>query len=139
MRIPSLISLVGFIMIIAGTYCPMLKAFGIVTKNVYGMNQPFGVVMLLVAVIGIVCVVFNQVKVARLAAWISLALVVLLYIAAFMKVHTSFSFIPFNSLAKFLTGKIKFIWGWYVLITGAVLALAVIFNRKPVNNINQNI
>ncbi|MEO6148849.1 MAG: hypothetical protein ABIP28_01755 [Mucilaginibacter sp.] len=133
MRIPSLISLVGFIILIAGTYCPMLRPFGLFSWNVYDMDKPYGIVILLVAVIGMIGVVFNQLKIARPAAWTSLVLVVLLYIAAYLKVHTSFSFLPFNSLAEFLAGKIKFKWGWYVLFTGAFLTLAVVFKRKRQN------
>ncbi|RYZ91738.1 MAG: hypothetical protein EOP47_31035 [Sphingobacteriaceae bacterium] len=133
MRIPSLISLVGFIMLIAGTYCPMLRPFGLFSWNVYDMNKPYGIVILLIAVIGMVGVVFNQLKVARFAALASLALVVLLYIAAYLKVHTSFSFLPFNSVGEFLAGKIKFKWGWYVLFTGSALTLAVVFTRKQQN------
>ena len=139
MRIPSLISLVGFIILIAGTYCPMLRPFGLFSWNVYDLNQPYGIVILLVAVIGIIGVVFNRLDVARPAAWASLILVVLLYIAAFLKVHTSFSFLPFKSIAEFLAGKIKFKWGWYVLFGGAVLALAVTFKRKRSYNLNQKV
>ncbi len=130
MRIPSFISLVGFILIIAATYCPMLRAFGLLTMNVYGMMKPYGIVMFLVAVIGMIGLVLGQPKIARLAAWGSLALAVLLFIAAYLKVHTSFSFLPFSSIAAYLTSKIKFKWGWYVLFTGVALCMSALLVKS---------
>lgn len=123
MRLPSLLSLVGFIVLIAGTYCPMLSAFGLFSMNVYAMNQPYGFILLLVGVIGILVTFFNQPRVTRFAAFMSLALVALLLLAAFLKVKTSFSFIPFKGIADFLTSKIRFKWGWFVLFSGPVLAV----------------
>lgn len=131
MRIPSLLSLVGFIMVIAATYCPMLRPFGLVSMNVYDMNEPFGMVILIVAVIGMIGVVFNRLKVARIAAWGTLILAVLLYAGAYFKVHTSFDFLHMNKVSEFLTSKIKFKWGWYVLFTGAVLCLTILFSKRP--------
>ncbi|RVU02645.1 hypothetical protein EOD41_01510 [Mucilaginibacter limnophilus] len=130
MRIPSLISLLGFILIVVATYCPMLCPLGLMNWNVFDLNKPYAIAMLLVAVIGIIGVVFSVTKVARIAAWLSLVLAVLLYAAAYFQVKDYFTFIPFKGIATFLTSKIKFKWGWYVLFTGAVLALSSIFIPK---------
>jgi hypothetical protein len=124
MRIPSLLSFIGFVVLMIGTWCPMLRPFGFFNKDVYDLNRPYGMVLLLVTVIGIIGVGLNKTKLARLTAWASLILVVLLFVAAYLKVHASFSFIPFKSLAGFLTRQIKFKWGWYVLFAGPMLALA---------------
>jgi hypothetical protein len=121
MRPASLLSLLGFVILIAATFCPMLRPFHLMNWNVYKLNQPYGMVIMLVGVIGILCTVLNQTKVTRIAAWAALVLVVLLYIAAFLKVKASFSFIPFKGINGFLTRQIAFKWGWYVLFTGAVL------------------
>lgn len=81
-------------------------------------------VVLLVAVVGILGVVLNRIQLVRLTAWSSLGLVVLLFIAAYLKVHTSFSFIPFKPFEGFLTRQIAFKWGWYLLFAGPIIALA---------------
>jgi hypothetical protein len=130
MRPASLLSLLGFIILIAATFCPMLRPFHLFNMNVYKLNQPYGMVIMLVGVIGILCTVLNQAKVTRIAAWASLILVVLLFIAAFLKVKASFSFIPFKGINGFLTRQIAFKWGWYMLFTGPVLSVTGVLLSK---------
>jgi hypothetical protein len=124
MRLPSLISFIGFVLLMAGTYCPLLRPFHLLNWDAYDLNRPYGMVILLIAVVGILGVVLNQLKLVRLTAWLSLAFVAVFFIAAFLRVHTSFSFIPFKSVAGFLSGQIKFKWGWYLLFAGPLIALA---------------
>lgn len=67
----------------------------------------------------------------RVTAWLSVALVVLLLVAAIMKVNSAFSFIPFKGINRFLTSQLKFQWGWYVMFAGPVLALIGALSGKP--------
>jgi hypothetical protein len=131
MRPASLLTLFGFVILIVATFCPMLRPFHLVNWNVYKLNQPYGMALMLVGVIGILCTVLNQVKVTRLTAFISLALVALLFLAAVLKVKTTFSFIPFRGINGFLTRQIAFKWGWYVLFAGPLLSVAgVLFIKR---------
>ncbi len=130
MRPASFISFAGFVILIAATYCPLFRPFGITTWDMYDGNKPYGIVVLLVAVVGIIGVVFMQMKIARMAAWLSVILVILFYFLALLKIHTSFSFIPFHSISKFLASKIKFKWGWWLLCAGPVLALLGALTEK---------
>jgi len=136
MRPASLITLLGFVILIAATFCPMLRPFHLFNMNVYKLNQPYGMVIMLVGVIGMLCTVLNQNKVSRIAALASLVLVTLLFIAAILKVKTSFSFIPFKGISGFLTRQIAFKWGWYVLFAGAGLAVTgSLVSKKSVYNV----
>jgi len=135
MQPKAFISFAGFVMLMAATWCPLLRPFGIVTWDLYALNKPYGMVVLLIAIVGIAGIVLKQYKVSRIAGFIGLALVVLVYIAAQMKVHTTFSFIPFKGMAGFLTKLIKFQWGWYPLFAGAVLS--VLANPKSKNEATQ--
>lgn len=127
MRLPSLISFIGFVLLMAATYCPLLRPFGLFNWDVYDLNKPYGMVILLMAVVGIIAVVLNRPKLVKLISLISLAMVTLLLLAAFLKIHTSFSFIPFKGITGFLERQIKFKWGWYILFAGPLLALAGTF------------
>jgi predicted membrane channel-forming protein YqfA (hemolysin III family) len=129
MRINNLISFIGFVILIAATYCPILHPL-VVTWDVYDGNKAYGIVILLVAVVGILGTVLSQHKIIRLAAWLSLILVSIFLILAVLKVYTSFSFIPLHFVAKYFTSKIKFKWGWYLLFGGPLLALAGVLLDK---------
>jgi predicted membrane channel-forming protein YqfA (hemolysin III family) len=131
MRLSSILSFVGFALLFAATYCPLLRVFHVTSWNIYKLNQPYGLVLLLVAVIGIIVSFLNQAKIMRIAAWLSVVLVVLLLVAAIMKVNSAFSFIPFKGVNRFLTSQLKFQWGWYVMFAGPALALIGALSSGP--------
>jgi len=131
MKLRSFLAFAGFVMLIAATYCPLFRPFGITTWNMYDANKPYGIVVLLIAVVGIIGVVFMQASIARMAAWLAAILVFLFYILALLKIHTSFTFIPFHAISRFLASKIKFKWGWWLLVAGPILSLTGILRDKP--------
>jgi predicted membrane channel-forming protein YqfA (hemolysin III family) len=123
MRLNNLISFVGFVILIAGTYCPILRPLHLFNWDVYDGNKPYGIVMLLVAIVGILGTVMSQQKIVKLTAWLSLALVTLFLLLAWLKVHTSFTFIPFQAIENLAIKSVKYKWGWYLLFGGAMLAV----------------
>ena len=129
MRFNILTSFVGFVVLIAGTYCPILHPI-IGSWDVYDGNKAYGIVILLVALVGVLGTVFNEARIIRMTAWLSLCLVALFYVLAILKVRTSFTFIPLHFVARYLTSKLKFKWGWYLLFGGPLLALAGVFLGK---------
>ncbi|WP_345952555.1 hypothetical protein [Mucilaginibacter sp. PAMB04168] len=133
----AFIAFAGFVLLMAATWCPLLRPFGVVSWDLYDLNKPYGMVVLLVAIVGIAGIVLKQYKVSRIAAWAGLVLVVLVYIAAQLKVHNTFSFIPFKGMAGFLTKLIKFKWGWYLLFAGAILSVLAV--PKPAIQFEQGI
>lgn len=133
MRISSFVSFFGFVLLIAGTYCPLLRPFGLFNMNLFKLSQPYGMVILLVALVGMLGAFLNRIQLVKFSAWLSLGLVVLLFLAAYLKVNASFSFIPFKSISGFLAKQIKFQWGWYLLFAGAVVALIGAFSSKQIS------
>lgn len=131
MKLGSFMSFLGFVMLIAATYCPLFRPLHITNWDMYESNKPYGIVVLLIAVVGIIGVILMQRKIARMAAWLSFVLVILFYFLALLKIHTSFSFIPFRSLERFLDRQIKFKWGWWPLVAGPVLAVIGVLSEKP--------
>jgi hypothetical protein len=131
MRLSSFISFAGFVMLIAATYCPLFRPLHIVNWDMYKANMPYGITVLLVAIVGIIGVVLMQRKLVRLTAWLSLGLVVLFYFLSLLKIHYSFTFIPFHSFERFLEHQIKFKWGWWLLVSGPVLAVLGALSEKP--------
>ena len=130
MRLNNLISFAGFVILIAGTYCPVLRPLHLFNWDVYDGNKPYGIVMLLVAVVGILGAVMSQQKIVKLTAWLSLGLVALFLLLAWLKVNTSFSFIPFRTIENLAVKSVKYKWGWCLLFGGAVLAVVGALSSK---------
>ena len=139
MRISSLVSFAGFLILIISTYCPLLRPFGLFNMNIYKLSQPYGMVILLVAVIGILGVFLNRIQLVKFSAWLALILAALLLLAAVLKVNASFSFIPFKSISGYLAKLIKFKWGWYVLFAGPVIALIGAFSSRQLPKIDKSV
>lgn len=131
MRISSFVSFLGFVLLMAGTYCPLLRPFGLFNMNLFKLSQPYGMVILLVTMVGMLGTFLNRIQIVKFSAWLSLGLVALLFLAAYLKINASFNFIPFKSISGFLTKQIKFQWGWYLLFAGAVFALIGALAGKP--------
>jgi hypothetical protein len=134
MRISSFITFVGFVLIAAGCYCPLLRPFHLFNYNLFDLSKPYGMAVLLISVIGILGVALKQRALARTSAIINTLLVALIFAAAIFKVDTSFSFIPFKGLATALSHAIKYKYGWYVLFGGAVLAVGGAFADRRVKH-----
>jgi hypothetical protein len=124
MRLNNLISFAGFVIIIAGTYCPILRPLNLFNWDVYDGNKPYGMVILLVAVAGILGTVMARQQIVKFTAWLSLGLITLFLLLAWLKVQTSFSFIPFHAIENIAIKSVKYKWGWYLLFGGALLAVA---------------
>ena len=131
MRLSSFISFAGFVMLIAATYCPLFRPLHIVNWDMYKANMPYGITVMLMAIVGIIGVVLMQRKLVRLTAWLSLGLIILFYFLSLLKIHYSFTFIPFHSFERFLERQIKFKWGWWLLVLGPVLAVLGALRDKP--------
>jgi hypothetical protein len=132
MRINNLISFAGFVLVIVGAFCPILRPIPLVNWDVFQGNQPYGIVILLIATVGIIGTVFSRQDVIRLSAWLSLGLVALFLVLAWLKIHTSFSFLPFHSWENYMVKQVRYKWGWYMLFGGAILAVGgVLSQRRP--------
>jgi hypothetical protein len=123
MRLSHLIAFAGFVIIIIGTYCPILRPVPLVNWNVYQGNQAYGIVILLVAVIGIIGSILGQQRIVRSTAWLSFGLIVLFLMLAWLKIHTSFSFLPFRSWEAYMVKHVRYRWGWYMLFGGGIIAV----------------
>lgn len=126
----NFISFIGFILLIAGLFSPLISPLNLVKWNLFDLNRTFAVVVLVIAITGLASTIIKNNQLLKLSGWIALGLVLLVFIAAVMKVQTSFSFIPFPKIAHTLSGFIHYRWGWYLLFAGPVLALLGSFGRR---------
>ncbi len=129
----TFISFTGFILLIAGIFSPLISPFGLIKWNLFDLNQTFGIIVLAIAVTGLAAAIMRNNLLIKFAGWIALGLVILVFVAAIMKVNTAFSFIPFQKLSHSLSRLIHYRWGWYLLFVGPVLALLGIEKRKSLH------
>ncbi|MVN22922.1 hypothetical protein [Mucilaginibacter arboris] len=137
MKPRAFVTFAGFILLIAGIFSPLISPLGLIKWSLFDLNRVFAIVVLVIAIIGLAGTLIKNNQLAKITAWISLALVVLVYIAAVMKVKTTFSFIPFPKLSQTLSGFIHYRWGWYLLFFGPILALLGSVNRKSIHPSNK--
>jgi hypothetical protein len=130
MRPRTFVTFVSFFILAAGTWCPLISPFRLLHWNVYQLNKPYGFVLLLVAAAGIISVIVGRAKTVKIIAFLGLLLVILLYVAAVLKVNNTFSFIPFKGVAGYMTRQLKFSWGWFVLFSGAFLGVLTTLGAK---------
>lgn len=130
----NFVSFSGFIILIAGIFSPLISPLGLIKWNLIDLNKTFGIILLAIAVVGLAVSVMKNNQLTKFASLTTLALVVLIFIAAIMKVQTAFSFIPFPKISNTLSGLIHYRWGWFLLFAGPVLALLGTFgNRKSLH------
>lgn len=133
MRFQNIAAFAGFCLTAAGTYCPLLRLFGITNQNLFDVNKPFGLVILLTCTVGLTLLSAGRWRSAQMAARILLALVIVLYAGAHLKVHTTFSGVPYKAIGGYLAGQVKFIWGWYILFAGSIISvLTTSFSKKRI-------
>src|ERR1700748_1704290 len=133
MRISSFVSFLGFVLVLIGAYCPLV-VFKIVVNwkhyNLFGLNQPYGITVLLMAVIGILAVILDKRALIKISAYVSFVLVALIFAGVIFQVHNTLGELPFNFLAALFAKAIHFKWGWYLLFAGALLAVGGTFAVK---------
>jgi len=126
----NIITFAGFILLIAGLFCPLISPLGLIKWNLFDLNKVFAIIVLVVAVAGLISALIKNSQYIKITGWLSLALIILVFIAAVMKVQTAFSFIPFPKLANTMSGFIHYRWGWYLLFAGAILAVLGSFGQR---------
>jgi len=129
-----IVSLVGFVLVIVGIFCPLISPLGLVRWSLLDLNKTFGLILNAVAISGVIFTFKKQPAILyKLNAWTAFGLVVFIFIAVVMKVQTAFSFIPFPKIANTLSGFIHYRWGWYLLFVGPILALLGPGERKSIH------
>ena len=130
MQLKNILAFAGYCLAAAGTYCPLLRLFGITNQNQFAINKPYGLLILFTCIVGIVLLSAGRRHNAQTTARILLALVIVLFAGAHFKVHNTFSGITYKGIGGYLAGQVKFIWGWYVLFAGAILSVFTTYASK---------
>lgn len=121
--------IVGAAVMAIGGMCPLVHLPVIGNWNYFDLDVSIASVFYLVVVIAFVASFLEKSKLIRICGWIGLVLVLVTLAGVYFKSHDAFSFIQFKKAINFAAGVVKYKWGWFVILAGA-LALITVRNPK---------
>jgi len=121
--------IIGAIILAAGGMCPLIHVPIVGNWNYFGIDVSLGIVYYVIVLLALAGAFLNQTGLMRGSGWTALLWVVLTLAAVWFKSHDYFSFIHFRKLINLASGMVKYKWGWFVIIAGA---LALVTIKKPV-------
>lgn len=122
MRIQGLI---GAAVMAAGGMCPLVHVTFIGNWNYFGIDTSFGIVFYAIVLLGLLAAYLNKVALMRASGWAAVVLVILTLSAVWFKSHNYFSFLHFTKLINIASGMVKYKWGWFVILIGALALMTV--------------
>lgn len=117
--------IVGAVIMGVGGFCPMVHLPVMGNWNYFGIDGTLGTLFYLLVVLALVASFMGKSSLIRFAGWAALGLVLLTFAAVYFKSHDYFSFIHFKKLVNLAAGVVKYKWGWFVILLGALVLITV--------------
>jgi hypothetical protein len=115
----------GAVVMAIGGLCPLLRVPVMGNWNYFDVDLRLASAFYILVLIAFIGAFLQNPKVIRFAGWAALFLVALSLAGIYFKVHDTFSFIRFKKLITLAAGSVKYKWGWYVIVAGALLLVAI--------------
>lgn len=119
---------IGAVIMAAGGICPLVHVPIIGNWNYFGIDTSLGTIYYVIVALALTGALLNKTSLMQACGWTALLWVVLTLGAVWFKSHDYFHFIHFRNLINLAAEMVKYKWGWFVIITGALALVAV---RKP--------
>lgn len=116
---------IGAAIMAAGGMCPLVHVPIIGNWNYFDLDVSLAWVFYLVVVVALVASFLDKSKLIRVCGWIGVALVLVTLAGVYFKSHDAFSFIHFKKAVNFAAGAVKYKWGWFVILAGALILITV--------------
>ncbi len=124
MNFRNYLGFVGSVLVLAGCFAPMVHLPIIGNWNYFDLDLTLSSVVCTLGFFGFLSAAFKRRTLAGIFGWAIAVLLVLTFVGVYVKVHSSFSFIPFKKLAALAAGIVKYrSAGWVVMGMGAVLMI----------------
>lgn len=108
-----------------GGFCPLLRVPVMGNWNYFDVDLRLAAAFYIIVLIGFVGAFLQKPSVLRFAGWAALFLVAISLAGIYLKVHDTFSFIRFKKLITLAAGTVKYKWGWFVIVAGALVLITV--------------
>jgi len=124
--------ILGAVVMAAGGLCPLLRVPVLGNWNYFDVDQRLAILFYILIVAGLIGAFLQKPDLIRFSGLAVIVLVLVSLAGIYFKVHDSFSFIQFKKVINLAAGLVKYKWGWFVIITGALLMVMV---RRPAHAI----
>ena len=118
----------GSVILAAGGLCPLMHLPIIGNWNYFDIDIRLAIAFYTIVVLALIGALTNKTGLIRFAGWGAIVLAIITLAGIHFKAHDSFSFLHFRKLVNLASGLVKYKWGWFVIMTGAILLITV---RKP--------
>lgn len=117
--------IIGAALMAAGGMCPLLRLPVIGNWNYFDVDVTLASVFYLVVAVALIASLLNKTKLIRTCGWVCIALVLITLAGVYFKSHDYFSFIHFKKAINFAAGIVKYKWGWFVIVAGALVLVTI--------------
>lgn len=130
--------IIGSLIMAAGGMCPLVHVPIMGNWNYFDIDQTLGIAFYVLVVLGLIGSFAQKAGLIRFAGWAAVGLVLLTLAGVYFKSHDYFSFLPFKKLVNLAAGLVKYKWGWFVILIGAIVLITT-RKRKVVviNNVTE--
>ncbi len=125
--------IIGAVIMAAGGLCPLLRVPILGNWNYFDVDVRLAVVFYILVFLAFLGAFIKNAGLLKFTGWAALFLVALSLVGIYLKVHDTFNFIHFKKVINLAAGLVKYKWGWYVIVAGA-LVLLTIRKQKVLSN-----
>jgi hypothetical protein len=124
------IQLLGLILVVAGSFLPLVHVPIIGNWNYWKLDHFLAIACWVLAAGSLFGIVNNSVKMAKIFGILLVILFVFTLFAVKLQASEYFSFMPFKSWQDKLAGIVKLKWGWIVEFLGAFIIIFAANTKK---------
>lgn len=117
------IQLLGLILVVAGSFLPLVHVPVIGNWNYWELDHFLAIACWVLAAGTLFGIVNNSIKISRIFAILLVLLFIFTLFAVKFQALQYFSFMPFKSWQDKLAGIVKLRWGWIVEFLGAIIII----------------
>lgn len=122
--------IVGAVIMAVGGFCPLIHLPIIGNWNYFDIDPTLGTLFYVLAVLALAGSFMGRSGLVRFSGWAALVLVLVTLAGVYFKSHDYFSFVHFKKLVNLAAGVVKYKWGWFVILLGALVLITVPGTKK---------
>jgi uncharacterized membrane protein YkgB len=122
--------IIGAALMGAGGLCPLVHLPVIGNWNYFDIDPTLGILFYVLVVLALIGSFMGKVGLIRFSGWAALVLVLVTLAGVYFKSHDYFSFVHFKKIVNLAAGVVKYKWGWFVILAGALALITVRGNGR---------